>query len=218
MTAVEAYAELRRFRKPVLTTEDAAVRLRTSLSAASRILSRLTTKGLLHALRRGLWTFDVDIDPLLLPEYLTAPLPAYVSLQTALHRHGMIEQIPRVVYAVSLASTRRVVTSIATYSIHRLAPEFFGGYATDPEANVKMATPEKALLDVLYLSAARSRLFARLPEIELPRRFDVRECRRWIARIPAPYRRTMVARRLDAIVHDYANGIRTNFVPLGGTR
>jgi predicted transcriptional regulator of viral defense system len=198
--AIDAYAELRRFRKPVLTTEDAAVRLRASVSASSRILGRLAAKGLVHQLRRGLWALDGDIDPLALPEHLTAPLPAYVSLQSALHRHGMIEQIPRVVYAASLAGTRRVVTSIATYSIHRLVPEFFGGYVTDPRTQVKMATPEKALLDVLYLSAARSRLFARLPELELPRGFDVRECRRWIARIPAPYRRTMVARRLDALL------------------
>ncbi len=200
MRAIDAYADLRRFRKPVLTTEDAAVRMRVSLSAASRALRRLADKGLVHSLRHGLWAMEGDIDPLLLPEYLTAPLPAYVSLQTALHRHGMIEQIPRIVYAASMANTRRIVTSIATYSVHRLRPEFFGGYATDPSTHVKMATPEKALLDVLYLSAARSRLFARLPELELPRRFDVRECRRWIRRIAAPYRRTMVARRLDTIL------------------
>jgi predicted transcriptional regulator of viral defense system len=200
MRAIDAYADLRRFGKPVLTTEDAAVRMRVSLSAASRTLGRLADKGLILKLRHGLWSLDADIDPLRIPEHLTAPLPAYVSLHTALHRHGMIEQIPRVVYAASLATTRRIVTTIATYSIHRLAPEFFGGYETDRVAHVKMATPEKALLDVLYLTAARSRLFAHLPELELPRRFDVRECRRWIARIRAAYRRTMITRRFDAIL------------------
>lgn len=199
MRAVDAYAELRRFGKPVLTTEDAAVRLRVSISAASRMLGKLAGKGLVHALRRGLWAMQADIDPLVLPEYLTAPLPAYVSLQTALYHHGMIEQIPRVVYAASLARTRRVVTSIATFSVHRLVPEFFGGYDTDLKTGIKIATPEKALLDVLYLAAARSRLFARLPELEVPRKFDLNKCRRWIERIPAAYRRTMVARRLDAI-------------------
>lgn len=73
-------------------------------------------------------------------------------------------------------------------------------YRGDPATHVKMATREKALVDVLYLAAARSRLFARLPELELPRGFDVRECRRWIARIPALYRRTMVTSRLDALL------------------
>ena len=200
MTTLESYADLRRFGKPVLTTDDAAMRLRTTLSAASRILSRLESSGLARRLRHGLWSLQPDLDPLALPEYLTAPFPAYVSLQSALHLHGMISQIPQVIFVASLARTRRVRTEIGTYSIHRLAPEFFGGYRSDREPEIKIATPEKALLDVLYLSAARSRLFARLPELELPRDFSVRECRRWVARIPAPYRRTMVARRLDPLL------------------
>jgi predicted transcriptional regulator of viral defense system len=200
MRAIDAYADLRRFGKPVLTTADAALRMRATSSAASRTLGRLAARGLVEQLRHGLWTLDPHIDPLLLPDYLTSPLPSYVSLQTALHRHGMIEQIPQVVYVASLANTRRIKTSLATYSVHRLAPEFFGGYAIDPKTQVKMALPEKALLDVLYLTATRSRLFASLPELELPRGFDIRECRRWIARIPAAYRRTMVARRFDTLV------------------
>ena len=200
MKALAAYADLRRLGKEVLTTDDAAVRLRTTLSTASRILSRLEASGLIKRLRHGLWSLNPDIDPLAVPEHLTAPLPAYVSLQSALYFHGMISQIPQVIFVVSLARTRRVTTTIGTYSIHRLAPEFFGGYRTDPGHEVKMASPEKALLDVFYLAAARSRLFARLPELELPPTFSVRECRRWIARIPAPYRRSMVERRLEAVL------------------
>ncbi len=200
MRPVDAYADLQRFGNPVVTTEDAALRLRTSLSAASRILARLAKSGLIRRLRRGLWSLRPDLDPLLVPEYLTAPLPAYVSLQSALSFHGMIDQIPHVVYAASLALTRRVSTSLGTYSIHRLVPEFFGGFTTDRRSGVKMATPEKALLDPLYLSPARSRLFAKLPELELPRRFRVGEARRWIARIPAQYRRTMVTRRFEELL------------------
>jgi len=198
--AIEAYADLRRFGKPVVTTDDVAVRLETTLSAASRILSRLASSGLVRRLKRGLWSLSVEIDPLAVPEHLTAPLPAYVSLQSALYFHGMISQIPQVIFVASLARTSRVTTSVGTYSIHRLVPEFFGGYRTDPHHEVKMATPEKALLDVFYLSTARSRLFARLPELELPPTFSVGECRRWIRRIPAEYRRSMVASKLDALL------------------
>lgn len=198
MNTLDAYADLRRFGRPVVTTEDVSVRLRCSLSAASRTMGRMRASGLVSLLRRGLWSLRPDIDPLVVIEYLTAPFPAYVSCQSALYFHGMISQIPQVAYVASLGRTRRVATSIADYSIHRLAPEFFGGYRADDE--VKMATAEKALLDVLYLSAARNRLFARLPELELPRGFSVREARRWIARIPAAYRRRMVQTRFQAIL------------------
>lgn len=200
MKAADAYADLRDFGKPVMTTEDASLRLRCSLSATSRMLGRLQASGLVHRLRPGLWSLRADLDPLALPEYLTAPYPAYVSCHSALYYHGLISQIPQVIFVASLGRTRRIATSIADYSVHRLAPEFFGGYETSAEHGVKMATAEKALLDVLYLSAAKSRLFARLPEVELPRTFRVRECRRWLAVIPADYRRRMVATRLDAIL------------------
>jgi len=199
MRALDTYAELRRFGRPIVTTDDVAVRTRASTSAAARILERLSTRGLVKPLRRGLWAVDPNVDPLLVPEYLTAPLPAYISFQSALYLHRMISQLPHVIYVASLARTRRVRTAIGTYSIHQIAPQFFGGFETS-RSQLRLATPEKALLDLLYLTAAKSRLFARLPEIELPARFSLRECRRWIARIPASYRRTMVRRRLEALL------------------
>ncbi len=75
--------------------------------------------------------------------------------------------------------------------------------ATDlsgPLAGAWLATPEKALLDTLYLAPARSRLFARLPEIELPRGFSAQRARKWLRRMPVGPRRTMMARRLEDIL------------------
>jgi len=140
--------------------------------------------------------------PLVLPEFLTAPAASYVSLQTALHLHGMVEQIPSVVYAVTLARTQRVKTSIATISLHRIAPAFFGGFEVVPRSGAKIATPKKALLDVFYLSAGRSRLFSSLPELELPPGFHSDEARAWIGRIPSSRVRTIVSRRLDRALTD----------------
>lgn len=66
----------------------------------------------------------------------------------------MIYQIPQVTYVASLAPTRRVRTSMGTYSIHRLAPEYFGGYTTAEDSGVRLAKPEKALMDVLSCATA----------------------------------------------------------------
>ena len=46
-----------------------------------------------------------------------------------------------------------------------------------------MATPEKALLDVLYLSSTKTRLFAALPELDLSAGFSIRNARK----APAPH-------------------------------
>jgi predicted transcriptional regulator of viral defense system len=130
---------------------------------------------------------------------LTAPLESYLSLQTALHLRGMIEQIPQAFYAVSLARTQRVVTSVGTYSFHHVAPEVFGGYE-DTDAGVKLAGAEKALFDFAYLSAGRSRLFTALPELELPRGFRRAELRRWLVRIPSARARSITERKLDELL------------------
>jgi predicted transcriptional regulator of viral defense system len=198
LAAVEALGRLQRMGKTVLTTGDAALHLRISRSAATRALGRLAAAGLVLPLRHGLWSLDPRIEPLLLPEHLTAPFPSYVSLLSALSLHGMISQVPRVVFVASLAPTRRLQTRVGVFSVHRIAPTFFGGFETTP-AGVRLATPEKALLDTLYLGQARSRLFASLPEIEIPRGFSDRAARRWIARIPDGPRRIAVERRLAAL-------------------
>ena len=81
----------------------------------------------------------------------------------------MISQIPGVIYAVSTARTRRWETPFGTVSLHHIAPALFFGFETAKGGRVRMAGPEKALLDILYLSPARSRLFAKLPELDLER-------------------------------------------------
>ncbi len=200
MNAASALAHLRGLGKAVVTTGDAALAFRAERSAATQTLKRLATAGLLKRIRHGLWATDVNLDPLLLPEYLTAPFPSYVSFQSALFFHGMVSQIPNVIYVASLAQTRTVRTSLGTYSIHRLGPSFFGGYDTVKTSGIRLATPEKALLDTLYLTPARSRLFAHLPEVELPEHFDCDRAGYWIRRIPAGPRRKSVEQRLDVVL------------------
>ncbi len=200
MNAARALALLRGLDAPAFTTGDAAARLRVAVPAASHTLRRLAQAGLVHSVRRGLWTLRESVEPLALVDFLTAPWPSYVSLQSALRFHGMIEQVPAVVYAVSLSRTRRIRTRFGTYSIHRIAPEFFGGFEPSPRSGAKIAVPEKALLDVLYLSRGRSRLFASLPELELPGGFRRRYAREWIAKIPSVRLRTLVTRRFEAIL------------------
>lgn len=195
MRLLDVLTQLQRTSQPVLETGDVAAVLGVGKAHASKIATRLAEAGHLLALRRGVWAFPGRIDSLAIPERLTAPLPAYVSLQSALYHHGMISQVPSSVYAVSLARTRRYVTPLGVVSVHHVAPGFFFGYGTVGESGIRLASPEKALLDVFYLAPARSRLFCQLPEVERPDGFDVQEARRMIARIPFPARRNMVAER-----------------------
>jgi len=200
MRATDALGRLRSLRVPVVTTADAAAALGLSVEAASQALRRLGSAGLVTPVRKGLWALRESPDPLALADYVTMPHPSYVSLQTALYLHGMIDQIPAVTYLVSLGRSARVRTRVGTYSVHHVVPEFFGGAVLDPRTGVRLASPEKALVDFLYLSTSRSRLFARLPELELPDSFSPAAARRWAARIPSPRMRTVVGRELDRLL------------------
>jgi predicted transcriptional regulator of viral defense system len=97
---------------------------------------------------------------LALSEYLAAPFPGYISMQSALYYHGMISQVPAITYSVSPARTHIFKTSLGTFSIHHINPSFFFGYEPVGKFGIKMATPEKALLDFLYYGTGKVKIIS----------------------------------------------------------
>lgn len=200
MRLVDVQARLLDMGVSVFNTSDASAWLSISQSHASKLLSRLSAAGLLVHLSRGLWAFKDRVEPMALPQYLANPFPSYVSLQTALYQHDMISQIPVVTYAVSIARTKRFTTPLGTVSLHHVHPSFFFGYETAQKGDIKIATPEKALIDFLYFSPAKSKLFRSLPELELPGRFNIREARHMISMIRSRSRRKLVLRLFEDLI------------------
>lgn len=198
MRLIEVEQKLLALRQPVLQTRDVAAYFKITHAQASKILSRLADAGRFVRLMRGKWATTTQLDPLLLPEYLTAPFPSYVSLQTALFYHGMISQIPHTIYAVSLARTHQYATPFGNISIHHLQPDFFFGF--EMMGQIKIATPEKALIDLLYLTPAKSKLFKTLPEVELPASFSRKKAYAIINKITSLRTKTLVQRRLDVLL------------------
>jgi predicted transcriptional regulator of viral defense system len=189
---IEALRRLKSLGAPGFETRDAAALLGVTPGNAHMILRRLERSGLLIHVSRGRWLSSLDATRFALPELISAPYPSYVSLQSALFHHGLIEQVPAVIYAVTLARPRRVRTPLGVVSFHRMPPELFGGFDLEGAAGVKIATAEKALFDLLYLAPGRSRLFAKLPELEISRRFRWSQLRQYIALVKSPSRRTFL--------------------------
>ena len=200
MRLIEAEQKLLALKQPVLQTRDVSACLNIPHAQASKIVDRLAKAGRFVRLMRGKWATTTQLDPLILPEYLTVPFPSYISLQTALFYHGMISQIPQTIYAVSLARTHQYATPFGNISIHHLQPDFFFGFEIMNQ--IKIATPEKALIDVLYLTSARSRLFKTLPEVEFPTSFSRKKADAIIHTISSPRIKTLVQGRLAALLRD----------------
>lgn len=75
--------------------------------------------------------------------------PSYLSMEYALSRHGVLSQR---VYTLTLITTKLPYTYVrdkATYEYHQVKRSFFFGF--EDEDGVMMGTPEKALLDLIYI-------------------------------------------------------------------
>jgi predicted transcriptional regulator of viral defense system len=198
MNQTEALQKIQQLGVPTFETRDISALLRVAPANASALLSRLASRGLVRRLARGRWSIGVQPNRDQVAEQVAAPSPAYVSLQSALFRHGLIEQVPDVLYAVTLGRARRVSTPSGAVSLHRMPPALFGGFETADDGT-KAATAEKALFDLLYLSPTRSRLFTKLPEIELPRSFRWAKVAEWAKKITGKSRRTYVEQRVASL-------------------
>ncbi len=199
MTEADAIDLIRETRSLVFTTRDFYALANVSMTAASHMLRRLAAKKRITRLYQGLWadTKNPQFNAYRAVPFLARPHPAAVSLLTALHLHGMIEQIPQVIYAVTTAPTRRIKTPAGDFSLHQVSPDFFDGYEEyKGDGGFLIATPEKALVDCLYLSSRKGRRFASLPELTLPAGFRKRLAHEWVSRIPYERLRAAVKGKL----------------------
>jgi len=117
---------------------------------------RWAQKGLLVRLRQGYYTF---------PEYKSKPdftfyfanriyRPSYVSLHTALAFYGMIPEAVVQITSVCPLKTVDFNNDFGSFSYKSVHSRLMFGYDLKPIADgrtVQLASPEKALLDLLYL-------------------------------------------------------------------
>jgi len=119
-------------------------------------LTRWIKRGLLIRLKQGYYTF---------PEYKNKPgfsyyfankiyKPSYISLHTALSFYGIIPESVVQITSVTSLKTATFINSFGEYSYKTVKGELMFGYDLKQQSDdkaLKLAKPEKALLDLLYL-------------------------------------------------------------------
>lgn len=187
---------------PVFTTRQVRERTESRPETVSRRLRDLADDGILVRIRRGLWGMPdhPDFSPYaVVPHLFEEARAGYVSLVTALHLHGLIEQIPQTIHVVTTTRRRSLETPVGHYDFHTIAEELFGGFTPyDRQWSFQIARPEKALFDVCYFSVRKGRRFSRLPELAVPDDFDRGEFRHWVEMVEdEPLRRAVQRRGLE---------------------
>jgi len=171
-------------------------------------LARWNRSGKIIQLRRGLYA----IAP---PYRKTKPHPfavanllqhaSYVSLQSALAFHGLIPDAVQVTLSAAAGRPERLETPLGIFEFRHIKPEYLHGYrmtrleSSQPGQPALVATPEKALLDLVYLQPGGDTLNY-LMELRLQNldRLDLDELRRQagIFHSPKLHRAAQVIARL----------------------
>lgn len=131
-----------------------------SLPALRLQLSRWVKAGKLIQLAKGLYTLAEPyrkraVHPFVLANAMKKA--SYVSLQSALAYFGMIPEHVPTVTSVTTQRPARVETPLGRFLFRHIKKNWFSGYRqVDLGAGQKtfIATPEKALLDLVYLTPA----------------------------------------------------------------
>ena len=123
-----------------------------------RQLARWTRAGRVVQLRRNVYLLGqpwrrIEPHPFVVANALQRP--SYVSLQSALAYHGMIPEAAPVTTSVTTGRPLTCSTALGAFTFRRLGHRAFFGYrevAVLHDQAALIATPAKALLDLVYLT------------------------------------------------------------------
>jgi len=122
----------------------------------SRRLVEWQRKGYIQKLINKWYLFaDIPIDDRLRNRISNClHRPSYISLESALSHYGLI---PEAVYSVQNITTKKTIayeTIAGTFNYRNIKAQLFFGYEVDNSQTIPLliASPEKAILDYLYLN------------------------------------------------------------------
>ncbi|MBQ9467354.1 MAG: type IV toxin-antitoxin system AbiEi family antitoxin domain-containing protein [Muribaculaceae bacterium] len=145
-------------------------------------LARWEDKGYIVKLRNGVYAFAdwaSGVDTMFIAGNIIYR-PSYVSLYSALSHYGMIPEFVPQITSITTLKTATFTNAMGTFAYRHVKNELFFGYypaKTNRERQMLIATPEKALLDLLYLTpglrTVDDALNLRLDDYYMSEAFDI---------------------------------------------
>lgn len=129
-----------------------------------RQLSRWVKSGKLIQLRRCLYALSKQYQKTNPHPFLIAnriQRASYISLQSALEYHGLIPEYVPAITSICTGRPEEVITPLGSFIFRHIKKEFFSNYQfidLGEEQSAFIATPEKALFDLLYLTPFSDKL------------------------------------------------------------
>jgi predicted transcriptional regulator of viral defense system len=173
-------------------------------------LSRWKRNGRVYQLRRGLYAIAPPYQKVTPHPFLVANLlkqASYVSLQSALSFYGLIPEVMQATLSVTVGRPEHRKTPLGVFEFRHIGPELLHGYRMiDLQSPMQsqqalVATPEKALLDLVYLTSQGDKI-EYLQELRLQNldQLDMSELHRQAKFFDTPKMRR-VAHIIASLVH-----------------
>ncbi len=115
-----------------------------------KTLEKLVTKEIVIRLKNGIYACNLAMpNEFEIAQHLSAP--SYISCETALNFYGILSQFPYTITSVTLKKSQKFNVLQKEYDFAHIQKNLFWGYYK--EDNFLIASPEKALLDQIYLAS-----------------------------------------------------------------
>lgn len=166
--------------------------------------------GYIVMLRRGWYAFADYLQQPDYAQYFAGKIyvPSYISLHTALSFYGIIPEAVVEITSVTTQKTCRYENTFGQFSYQTVRPRLFWGFEPKTMRDGKqymMATPEKAIIDLLYLypqySSVEDMRELRLDEDWMREELDKERLMGYVERIGSP----IIAKRVRLLLTAYKN-------------
>lgn len=176
----------------IVAANDIAAKYQLPVASVWKALSRLGDRGLVSRVSKGIYVNKLvrDNSPL---DFVSVLKPnSYVSLESALSDSGLSTQTPVTLTCVTLGKPKEYKTSEFTIAFRTISKQLFWGFVEKQTrySTYKIAEPEKALLDWIYLSL-QGGLTPYLDEIEF-KRIDKQKLVKYADKFPNTVRNILV--------------------------
>lgn len=146
---------IKKIKEPVFSIHDLNMK---GLGFYSSQLSSWASKGLLIKLKNGIYLI-ADRKNEISNEYIASKIyqPSYISLEWVLSRIGLIPEMVYNVTSITSRTSRNYKNALGAFIYKHVKKEFFFDYSKIKKDGQVffVATPEKALLDFLYLNSSK---------------------------------------------------------------
>jgi len=184
MKGIELLKRLHKINKSFYTVTDLEKITALSKNSLYVSLKRWADEGIIERVGQGIY---LPMAGTISMEYIAAQLylPNYLSFESALAKHGILNLIP---YGITFATTRRTrhyTLRDQDIEFRQIASELFFGF--EMKSGIHIASPEKAFLDQVYFMT-RGKSSLDLDELSI-KKLSPKILRKYAQRFPAYVRR-----------------------------